>query len=109
MHAVKNFFHNYSGMNPMPVHPNPLHFLSKNDDGYVDEALLVLLLQIIFCYAILVGSILFMFSASTILIIVPCVAADSYRLLYDTILFIFYPPPFEIFFLLNCFPRQRGI
>ena len=74
MHAAKNFFRNYSRMIPTPMHPNPLHFLSRNDDGYADEALHVLLLQITFCYVIPVGSILFMFSAFVFLIIVPCVA-----------------------------------
>ena len=54
--AATNFFRNYSILNPMPRHLNPLHFPLKNDGGYVDEALLFLLLQIIFGYVILVGS-----------------------------------------------------
>ena len=51
-----SLFHNYSIMNPTPMPLIPLHFLLKNGDGYVDEALLFLLLQIIFDYVILVGS-----------------------------------------------------
>src|SRR6187397_650491 len=62
-----SLFHNYSIMNPMPMPLIPLHFLLKNGDGYVDEALLFLLLQIIFDYVILVGSFLFILSASAIL------------------------------------------
>src|SRR4030095_1867329 len=58
MHTAKNFCRNYSIMIPMPMLLNPLHFLSKNDDGYVDEALLVLLLQIIFCYVTLLVSLI---------------------------------------------------